>query len=521
MPSITFDRFDAGLDVRKGASVSDANRLRGLKNAYVTTGRTIRKRPGLAHVGTLEIGTSGLRAAGGKLHTFYGSGVIAHADTRFVANKITHPSLPTQAVSRIHFADVFNGYLYVAAQYANGDIRHHYIDSTAALTAWAATTAYALGAIRRPTVDNGLRYEATTAGTSGGSQPTWPTTVGATVADGSVVWTCRATAITDANCPHSASVVKKSSKIFAVDDEVVRFCATSAPRDWTTGSDAGFLGVGIQQSGAINPTALGEYAGNLVVFFRDSSQVWSVDPDPALMKFVQSLDVGCPFANGAANMAGDVFFASYDGVRSITAQANTGSLMDVDVGSPIDAIVKPVFVPAADVRAFYFRGGGQYWVTVGTTAYVYSFSRTSKISAWSEYKFPFALRDVTELDGDLYFRSGDDVFRFDEAAYTDAGTGIGVEIEFPYLDFKSPGALKQVMGMDAVTIGTASIAHKFDASAPGFVTPGMTISGDTRPGGMLPVEICSTGIAPVISHQANELFELHALTYYFETLGMQ
>jgi hypothetical protein len=232
MPSITFDRFDAGLDVRKGASVSDANRLRTLRNAYVTTGRTIRKRPGLNFIATLEVGTSGLRAAGGKLNTFYGSGSIVHFDARFVANKIPHPTSPSEAVTRIHFADVFNGYLYVAAQYANGDIRHHYIDSTAALTAWAATTAYSLGDIRRPAIDNGLRYEVTTAGTSGGSEPTWPTTVNATVADGSVVWTCRATAITDTNCPHSASVVKKSSKIFAVDDEVVRFCATSAPRDW-------------------------------------------------------------------------------------------------------------------------------------------------------------------------------------------------------------------------------------------------------------------------------------------------
>jgi hypothetical protein len=89
--TIAFDRFDAGLDVRKGASVSDANRLRVLDNAYVTTGRTIRKRPGMRKVAILEPGTKGLRAAGGKLHTFYATGTITHAETLFVANKLAHP----------------------------------------------------------------------------------------------------------------------------------------------------------------------------------------------------------------------------------------------------------------------------------------------------------------------------------------------------------------------------------------------------------------------------------------------
>jgi len=62
----------------------------------------------------------------------------------------------------------------------------------AAGTAWAASTAYSAGDVVHPTTLNGYVYECTTAGTSGTTEPTWPTTPGDTVTDGGVTWTCRA-----------------------------------------------------------------------------------------------------------------------------------------------------------------------------------------------------------------------------------------------------------------------------------------------------------------------------------------
>jgi len=50
--------------------------------------------------------------------------------------------------------------------------------------AWAGTTAYVLGAL---VLDTGRIYAVTTAGTSGSTEPTWPTD-GTTVTDGTVVW---------------------------------------------------------------------------------------------------------------------------------------------------------------------------------------------------------------------------------------------------------------------------------------------------------------------------------------------
>ena len=54
----------------------------------------------------------------------------------------------------------------------------------------ANTTAYALYTVVEPATRNNYRYRCTTAGTSGSSPPTWPTTVGQTVTDGTVTWTC-------------------------------------------------------------------------------------------------------------------------------------------------------------------------------------------------------------------------------------------------------------------------------------------------------------------------------------------
>ena len=60
-----------------------------------------------------------------------------------------------------------------------------------AVAAWAASTAFSAGDIRRAATDQvtGLFFKCTTAGDSGTSEPKWPTDIGSTVADGTVTWT--------------------------------------------------------------------------------------------------------------------------------------------------------------------------------------------------------------------------------------------------------------------------------------------------------------------------------------------
>jgi hypothetical protein len=57
---------------------------------------------------------------------------------------------------------------------------------------WEPGAAYDAADYVRPTAANGFEYECTTGGQSGSREPRWPTTVAATVTDGSITWTARA-----------------------------------------------------------------------------------------------------------------------------------------------------------------------------------------------------------------------------------------------------------------------------------------------------------------------------------------
>ena len=60
-----------------------------------------------------------------------------------------------------------------------------------AVAAWAASTAYSVGDIRRPSLVpvDGLFFKCTTAGTSGSAEPVWVKSIGNTTTDNTAVWT--------------------------------------------------------------------------------------------------------------------------------------------------------------------------------------------------------------------------------------------------------------------------------------------------------------------------------------------
>lgn len=84
-------------------------------------------------------------------------------------------------------------------------------------TSRANSTAYTYGAIVKPATGNGNLYRAVVAGTSGSSVPTYPTTVGQTVADGGVTWGC----IGDAALVFSSASVSWTNASFTASYAVI------------------------------------------------------------------------------------------------------------------------------------------------------------------------------------------------------------------------------------------------------------------------------------------------------------
>lgn len=479
MPSITFDQFDVGLDRRKSASTSEAGRLRVLQNAFVTTGKVIRKRPPLELVAELEAGTVGLVSGLGVLNTFqqFGGGV-SHADARFVARTIDHTAGAAygSALSQITAAEIFNGTIYIAAKFADAAIFHHYLD---------------------------------------GASPT---------------------RVTDASCPHGAALMKAASRIMSPSSAgTVRYCKLEAPRDWSTagvaGEGAGYLPTGITAKGADVTHALGQYDGKLAAFFVDALQLWTVDQDDRNNSYYKTVEgLGTRYRNSPVVFASDLLFLAESGFRSVSTQSYSTNLIDNDIGSPIDSLVLPDLVGAPEVLALYLPGTNQYWglyTSPGlteTTVWVLSYSKSAKVSAWSKYVLPFVVDAATSHEGALYLRSGDNVYRLNSAtptSYMDGSTAYEMRVEFPFLDFKTPGIEKYIMSMDLVVTGEVELQFRYDPNDETKITDPITISGNTRGLATIPIEATLPAIAPVFTSSSESEVQIDAMTFYYDLLGPQ
>lgn len=127
------------------------------------------------------------------------------------------PAVGTLVVRKVYFVGLMLGRIYVAAEFANGVIRHYWLQEPAN---WSPNTIYGLGDLVQPLIHNGYYYQANTKGNSpawaagqpksigdvvqptspngweyvvtdstgnavtGDAEPAWPTSEGATVFEG-------------------------------------------------------------------------------------------------------------------------------------------------------------------------------------------------------------------------------------------------------------------------------------------------------------------------------------------------
>lgn len=205
--------------------------------------------------------------------------------------------------------------------------------------------------------------------TSGATEPTWPTEVGEFIVDNNIKWECISRRIEDERCPNTKVVAIMAGKVYAVDGDIVRFCSTGNPKDWTSADDAGFLPTGLQQSNANDMAVLAPYRANLAAFNATVFQNWQVDPDPASMAILDQIDgIGSTWPKAATAVGNELFFLAALGVRTVGIAVGSENLSAGDVGMPIDPLVQDavrVALANGDVmHSTYYPSAGQYWLAV-------------------------------------------------------------------------------------------------------------------------------------------------------------
>jgi len=366
-------------------------------------------------------------------------------------------------------------------------------------------------------VATAITWQAVALYKSGAVEPVWPTTVGGTVVDGTITWRCVAPNVSDSKCPNTKQVIIAASKVFAIKGDVVRYSATNNPSDWSTPSDAGFLPTGLQSQVDPQAQALGLYRGNLVVLSAGEFQSWKVDPDPAQMALVDNIpSIGTIYYRSMASMAGELYFLTQQGVRSVSIAVGATNLQAGDIGTPVDTLIQAE-LPGSNPIGIYYPGAGQFWQIFGARSYVYTQSRIGGIGAWSIYEFPDPIEYTAQRDGKLYVRSGDSIYLIDESTGQDDGAAVPGLIQWPWLDFGQPGVQKTMVGLDFVGTGSPQVSIGYDeTSLSAFTTP-YAIDADTQPGQIIPIPVGGPSFSLRVDYAgASGRWELQAATLYLQ-----
>tara|TARA_R110002153_G_scaffold272486_1_gene441225 strand:+ start:944 stop:3013 length:2070 start_codon:yes stop_codon:yes gene_type:complete len=129
MAYVLIEDFRGGLDARRSDVTATPGTLITLKNAHITRGGEIEKRPAFVSLATLPSNTTGLAAANGQIYVF---GSAAASSVTFASGtpanvnyvRLQHPS--GTALTKVLDTDFFDGQVYASAQFADGRIYHYY-----------------------------------------------------------------------------------------------------------------------------------------------------------------------------------------------------------------------------------------------------------------------------------------------------------------------------------------------------------------------------------------------------------
>jgi hypothetical protein len=263
-------------------------------------------------------------------------------------------------------------------------------------------------------------------------------------------------------------------------------------------------------------------------------QLWATDPDPSLIALESVIENGyVTYTDTIAPLGSDLVFLSNAGFYSAGQMLYTDRMIAGDVGAPVSSIVLTKIAADAATNepiAVHFSGKNQYVCAIKDEMFVLTHSTNAKLTAWSRYTMSLGsvISGMCSYREFLYVKmsnaSGDFIFGFDPAKYNDdiagvATTNFDVQITSGFQTLGGSGRWKKIYGMDAMMIGEANVQHRWDARTPAAKTTAISLSGDTRPSPMVPVELMTTEISFDITQNSNTGLLFNGMTYHFHQLG--
>lgn len=406
MGTIWVREFTGGLDTRRLPETSAGGTLMRLRDAHINRGGEIEQRPIFEKVHSLPAGeTKGLAASPDGLVVFghQGSAPVLPDAVSYMA--LPHPS--NDALRKVTSWELFRGQIQAVGEFEGGD---------------------------QFVFNDGAR-------------------------------------VTDSNAPPNLAdsgkpkaLLTAASKLFVTSGPNLFFSAVSDSSDFGdgVGVGAGFVDMSTHAKGAEELTGIGEYENYLAVFGERVTIIWYVDPDPSLSRRNQVLRGTGTIAPSSITQLGDgdLVYLSESGIRSLRARDSSNSAATSDLGSPIDGLVAEALLTAtpddlAAARGIVEPRSGRLWLSLKDRIYVFSYFRSDRVSAWSEYLPGFNVDEMVEHDGKVWLRSGDDLYVFggqgSQFTYSDE---VQAEAWLPYMDADEPFRSKTLDGVDAALRGT-------------------------------------------------------------------
>jgi len=484
MPSVIVENFRQGLDARNLPHTTLPGSLLVAENCVINQGGEIEKTKSWKQHRNLPAGTFGLATIGTQEYVF-GS----DPEPAGMPQKVNYQRLEYNSEDLIDVIDydLFDGKLYVVAQYSSGDIVHFYDGNQ--VTDWVDGRASGSVTLDAGSAGNIRIFvdgvEVTSAAVPFNTDLTQTAldvaadinTFNSTpdyiaTANGTEIIVRAATAGTASNglplsfvagAGLSATVTSSplsggqdlapgeqfvpgtfvrtiGTKMYALSGSVLHYSDIDNPTSWQPGSNkgAGFINLSNHSAGSEELVAIGQYANRYAIFSKTNIQIWNLDEDEENNFLIQLITNSASVSpQGVQEFSNDLMYPDRSGIRSLRARDSSNTANVADVGTAIDPIIQNLIVnnraDIADSKGVIEPLNGRYMLSVGDTIYVFSLFPESKVSAWTTIKPGFTVDYFAQSGLTVLARSGDTIYQFGgplDSTYDDSEA----VIRMPYLD---------------------------------------------------------------------------------------